>query len=842
MQIAASPAAEESNQSRPSISKSFSRYEPDHPDPLPKAKTFHAGTNTHLNDGQARSLLSEALSKNQNGDVFESRDAEDEESPLEHVDGTLVKLPQTLEELPIEIRSLTERFLDSLSAKVHPTPLSVDALSELFQAFYTRADAAISTHIAALSSRISREASPARKDVASSQDTSKGRGRSNSGAKQNTAEFGEQQMLTPTEINNRRKARRVLELKRTALEEAVERWVCQQLYDRLWRHRSTDDEERDSKLRSKAAALAVVGIGLRELHIDTDESKDEARQVAGDKKEEIDESLATAREHILKMNEERYPLGKLKHLTAAHKSIVETLSQLFPSSSSADEVLPTLIYTLITTPAESINAVSNVHFIQRFRAVNKMDGEASYCLVNLEAAISFLETVDLSSLRADEVPEGPPKSSRSQSFASPVDKSLSTLSISNTANTAKLDASPLSSISATAPARPDISPTPSSSSRASNPRERLNSLIKKADTNIEAGRESFLSSADSALDTINATLNDSFKFFFGRLKEQQQHERDIQKQHATIRHDSDNPSPATNSRSPTVIPETLEDARKIVNPPAAPAEDDTTNEINRETPSSTPDATLERETALFNDPLHANGSAAPPATKSADSKLLDLLAGRSRDRSADSTRSTSTAASTDPARKRVLFTSSSSTSSPPSSSVVPPASTATTIAAPAPPSTAAVPVSASPPTATAAIESVRSLGTSLNPLNRLGGIGFRGFGRQSAPAAAAPTSSPAAPASPGVEGPGADGLALAGSSSAEANPSVNGLSGAGAGGGGDDKVATAVVTELKRLLPAPRRRFVEMRDAREMKVGEVEELLREYQRLVAGVQKVVSST
>ncbi|KAG9711965.1 hypothetical protein KCU86_g25197, partial [Aureobasidium melanogenum] len=102
------------------------------------------------------------------------------------------------------------------------------------------------------------------------------------------------------------------------------------------------------------------------------------------------------------MDDQRYPLGKLQMLTEAHKSIVETLSRIFPSSSSADEVLPTLIYTLMTSPPETINVISNLHFIQLFRARAKVDGEAAYCLVNLEAAISFLETVDLASLRADE--------------------------------------------------------------------------------------------------------------------------------------------------------------------------------------------------------------------------------------------------------------------------------------------------------------------------------------------------------------------------------------------------------------------------------------------------------
>src|SRR6201999_3656675 len=95
----------------------------------------------------------------------------------------------------------------------------------------------------------------------------------------------------------------------------------------------------------------------------------------------IRESLASARASIMDMTKVKYPLGKLHHLTSAHKSIVETLSNYFPASSSADEILPTLIYTLITSPPEEVNVVSNLNFIQRFLAASKVDGEAAYCLV-----------------------------------------------------------------------------------------------------------------------------------------------------------------------------------------------------------------------------------------------------------------------------------------------------------------------------------------------------------------------------------------------------------------------------------------------------------------------------
>ena len=39
----------------------------------------------------------------------------------------------------------------------------------------------------------------------------------------------------------------------------------------------------------------------------------------------------------------------------------------------------------------------------------------------------------------------------------------------------------------------------------------------------------------------------------------------------------------------------------------------------------------------------------------------------------------------------------------------------------------------------------------------------------------------------------------------------------------------------------PKKKFIECRDVRDLRLGEVEELLREYQRLVRNVGKVVAS-
>jgi len=354
-------------------------------------------------------------------------------------------------------------------------------------------------------------------------------------------------MLTAEEVGERRKARKALEYKRASLEEAAERRVCELVYDRIWRHKASLDEVRDEKLRSKTAALQLVGIDLKDLGIDLD-----ITTVSEDKQQEANDCLAQARELLEKMNDQRYPLGKLQQLAAAHKAIVDALTKLLPSSSSADEILPTLIYTLVTCPPEGINIVSNLNFIQRFRSSNKIDGETAYCLTNLEAAISFLENVELSSLRADELQEGPLKTpseaaTPSSERVDPLRPTKETTTSSLTIVSAEPEISqpevkePASSTSTLT--RPRLSPAPQ--------QRRLSNLFQPPAKVLEAANDAVRSTADQSLKNIGASLDNSFNFLFGRLKELQT---------------TQGPNAQGNG---TLLPKTLAEARRLVsNPPA----------------------------------------------------------------------------------------------------------------------------------------------------------------------------------------------------------------------------------------------------------------------------------
>jgi hypothetical protein len=480
----------------------------------------------------------------------------------------------------------------------------------------------------------------------------------------------EQQMLTSDEIAERKKARKLLEQKRVALEEAIERRVCEGIYDRIWRHRSTQDEAQDEKLRSKTAALAVVGIGLTELGIDLGEDASDKSSVVDERENEIRDWLDGARDELFLMNGKKYPLGKLQHLKAAHKAIVDTLSHFHPSS-SADEIMPMLIYTLITSPPQGINVISNLYFIQRFRSESKIDGETAYCLTNLEAAITFLETVDLVSLRADEALSGPPKS-RSRPSTPGVDKqTLANLATPPTGVSA-VTLSPLSVNSVGSGPRTPSKPEPSPSLRPNLQlhNRRLSELFQPAQA-LGAAGDAVLNTADQGFKTVSNSLGESYRFLIGKLKERQVNSPDG--------HIVD-----------MVVPKTLDDARRLV----GSQEPEEEGSVSEGSSMHSPDMTEAQKG-------EASGKS---------DKMLNIIGGRrpARDHSADSVRSSSSG-------KKVGF---AEVGKEKEKSTSPLNTTTQTSANPA------------------LVESMRNLGSTLNPMARIAGMGMmRGFGRSSAPAA-----------------------------------------------------------------------------------------------------------
>ncbi|KAL2021031.1 hypothetical protein VTK56DRAFT_7686 [Thermocarpiscus australiensis] len=707
----------------------------------------------------------EEESKVEAPDTFERRISEETvEPPRASID---------LDDLPIELISLTDRFIDTLSAKVHPQPPNIENLSRLFQEFYATASSHIQTHVDSLATRQRREEAPAPSLSARASATSLLRTKAASlGTKEKPkaappGRDSDQQLLTPEEYADRRRARRALEQEKALLEEAVERRLCEGIYSKIYRHRSTQDEAQDAKLRSKTAALAVVGIGPADLGVDLGTADDDP-ETAAKKQEEVKEWLEQARNELVLMNQSRYPLGKLNHLKAAHKSIIDTLSHFHPSS-SADELMPMLIYTLITLPPENLSVISDVNFIQRFRWEPKLVGEAAYCLTNLEATISFLETVDLSTLRADETPTGPLKGSgeppmpKGETFPpafSPISPSPATLSPHPSDAAAASLGAALKQSSSPAGFRATVG------AQLRGPR-RLSDLVNTPAQAFNAASDAVLNTADQGLKTIGTSLGDSYKFLVGKLRERAPD------------------ALLTRDGKEVIVPKTLEDARKLIigtpPPPPPPADDAAAGSAATSGASSSSSLSLRRS---------------PSPDESERPPLLSFISASarkvSRDHSADSARSAGSRRG-DERKQPETAVSAAAGSSPV--------------------------VVASPPI----MDSMRNLGNSLNPMARLSaGIGgFRGFGRSAPAASPAPARAPTPPAKDGASKGGATAAGADGGDLATAFP---------------DLAAVLPPREPPKISP-PIKRFMEMQNAADLKLGEVFDLLRDYKRLAAALKE-----
>ncbi|OLN85810.1 Vacuolar protein sorting-associated protein 9b [Colletotrichum chlorophyti] len=663
-------------------------------------------------------------------DAFETRPSTDNDDSY---DG---RGSVDLGELPIELVSLTDSFVETLTTKTHPTPLTIENVSSLFQDFYQVASTHVNTHISALVSRHNRDTSPAPSASSRVSTASRLRAKAASlGSKDKPKVLPkaepEQQMITAEELANKKKARKAIEAKRSIIEEAVERRLCEGIYHKIYRHKSTQDEAQDAKLRSKTAALALVGIGPADLGIDLGEEASQTPEAASEKVEEIKKALEQARRDLILMNEKRYPLGKLHHLKAAHKSIVETLAQFHPSA-SADEIMPMLIFTLITLPPEHLNVISDLHFIQHFRWEPKLTGEAAYCLTNLEAAISFLETVDLSTLRADELPQGPargpslPGTPRADTFPPAFPPGL----------TVTPDSPVETNTNNATPTRPPPSPSASAGLRAAVQarNRRLSELVNTPAQAIGAASDAVLNTADQHLKTISTSLGDSYKFLVGKLRETQ--------------------GTPTESGQGLVVPKTLDDARKLVSTPP-PEEEGSVSGAS--SVHGAEEAEITRR---------------PPVR---EDKVLNLIGGRkvSRDHSADSAGSS----------KKVLF-----------------AKDGEKDALPTP----------SPASTNNPLDSVRNFG---NSFSRFSGMSMiRGLSRTaSTPVVASKDAPKDMPVKEAVaKAPVADGGDLA-----SAFPDI----------------AAALPPKQVPKVSPPNKRFMELQNPGDLKLGEVLDLLRDYRRL-----------
>lgn len=366
--------------------------------------------------------------------------------------------------------------------------------------------------------------------------------------------------------------------------------------------------------------------------------------------------------------------------------------------------------------------------------------------------------MDLSTLRSDEAPSGPLKTSRpgtpkAGTFPPAYAPQLSVPAVitaevdgTTTAGTLKPPPSPVSGLSA---------------QQLRN--RRFSDLVNTPAQALGAASDAVRNTADHGLKTISTSLGDSYKFVLGKLREGQT-------------------GPA-GAAGEVVVPKTLEDARKLIGTP--PLDDDVS--ITSDTAEETD---LNRR---------------PPLR---DDKMLNLIGGRkfSRDHSVDSSRSAGSSIRRDDATKENI-----SGANPTSA---PNLAAANRVENPATP-----------------LEAMRNFGNSLNPMAKIaGGIGsFRPFGRTS--------SIPITPLA-GKQPPVAEGGDLA---TVRRSTTTTGSRGTAKVDDIPEQAFPDIAANLPPRVETPKinppiRRFMDMQNPADLRIGEVLELLRDYRRLATALK------
>ncbi|KAH9893460.1 hypothetical protein C8Q73DRAFT_761414 [Cubamyces lactineus] len=171
--------------------------------------------------------------------------------------------------------------------------------------------------------------------------------------------------------------------------EGMEKLVMNRLYDFTFtpqvakavppRTVTADDLERDRVLSQRIALFKWI----EPKHLDVPEG------------EGSEGFLMFAQQELLKINHYKAPRDKLICILNCCKVIFGLIRHLHKDE-SADTFVPILIYVVIK--ANPPHLLSNVEFINRFRNPAKLQSEAGYYLSSLMGAVSFIETMDHTSL------------------------------------------------------------------------------------------------------------------------------------------------------------------------------------------------------------------------------------------------------------------------------------------------------------------------------------------------------------------------------------------------------------------------------------------------------------
>ncbi|KAJ2235467.1 hypothetical protein IWW45_002572 [Coemansia sp. RSA 485] len=172
-----------------------------------------------------------------------------------------------------------------------------------------------------------------------------------------------------------------------ALVECVEKPVIESIYLRVFASTS-EDRAVDEDFMDKVQALKKAGLGLDHLGMKNIERHRDLVRIC------MDTGGLLAR-----VDGVRSPAEKLKLIVDAHHLVVDRMDRLNTSGKdtlSADSILPLLIYSVVS--ANPPRFLSNLRFVQLFRTHALLTAQFEYCMTNIQAVTSFIQSLDPQSL------------------------------------------------------------------------------------------------------------------------------------------------------------------------------------------------------------------------------------------------------------------------------------------------------------------------------------------------------------------------------------------------------------------------------------------------------------
>lgn len=190
------------------------------------------------------------------------------------------------------------------------------------------------------------------------------------------------ELQTRNEIASDKRFNKTIELKIRRYIEIAEEQICIELFEKLFNKFPKDIKINSYLIEKLAIIKKIKGIDYNVL-----------LDIA---KIEFDQPIIKEISHKFnELNHFTTPCSKLKVLISIHSSINQFLkTQLSNEFVDGDYFLPLLIY-LILINENDVDFYSNFIYIKRFRQDSLLVGESLYCLTNFEAAITFIQHLEL---------------------------------------------------------------------------------------------------------------------------------------------------------------------------------------------------------------------------------------------------------------------------------------------------------------------------------------------------------------------------------------------------------------------------------------------------------------